>query len=595
VVSGMRILVINQPDMADVGVWSSHRWDLVVDLGRGGAGTYERWSKRFGCRVEILDSFRKGSDDFRRVRDLLGRGCGKLIDEYGLDWWEIMLMLLHEEMEALILLRRFAQTISASDEVYISRPGFHADLLHGLLGAQVHVFPLPPEARKGLRYFARLSGKLSRPQILEVFWDKYDSGYQLRGRLARRRPLSTRPVVLVPTAYVNVSRTGAAYANTFPEGNFLLVTTRPSGWIEKLPGNVSAAWLSSYASVRDRSKENAEIESRWRSLRNELEQLPEFRLLDRLGYLDAFPQRFRRGFEVRDAWRNVLDREPVQAVLCADDSNPYTRIPLLLARERGLANIACHHGALDCSYAFKHSYADVILAKGRMEEDYLVRVCGVPRENVETAAPSLPAGWNLSHTSNHPSSGSHILFVSEAAEVSGGRPEEFYRDVLPPLADLALASGRLLIVKLHPQESKKERSAAVARILSTQQKAVTRIVTGPLTEDLLAKAWFGITILSTVATECAVRRIPCFLCKWLEFWPYRYVEQFIRFGAAIGLDHPSDIAKIPQHLRQPVQLIEPIENWWQPIAPGRLQELLTSSRKEFVATRDVARMVGQNG
>jgi hypothetical protein len=591
----MRILVIRPPDTADAGGWTSQCWDRVVDLGRGGAGTYERWSKRFGCRVEILDSFRKGFEDFRLVRDLLGRGCGKLIDEYGLDWWEIMSMLLYEEIDALILLQRFARTINAGDEVYVSRPGFHADVLQGLLGPQVRVFPLPPQARKGIRYFARLSSKLSRPQILDVFWDKYDPGYQLRGRLALRRQPSSGPVVLVPTAYVNVSRTGVAYANTFPEENFLLVATRRSGWIEGLPRNVSAAWLSSYASVRDRSEENAEIEGRWQSLRNELEQLPEFRLLGRLGYLDAFPQRFRRGLEVRDAWRNVLDSEPAQAVLCADDSNPYTRIPLLLAHERGLANIACHHGALDCTYAFKRSYADVIWVKGRMEEDYLVRVCGVPRENVEIAAPSLSAGWNRRHASNQPRSGSHILFLSEAVEVSGGRPGEFYRDVLPPLANLALASGRTLIVKLHPQESKSERSAAVARILSAEQKAVTRIVTGPLTEDLLANAWFGITILSTVATECAVRGIPCFLCTWLEFWPYRYVEQFIRFGAAIGIDRPSGIAKIPELLRQQVQRTEPVENWWRPAAPGRLRELLISSREEFTAMRGLARMVGQNG
>jgi hypothetical protein len=591
----MRILLIHSEDYPEQGPWTTLPWDRIVDLGYGGMHSYERWSGQFQCSVTSLGSYRGGFDDFLRIRDMLGHGCGKLIDQHGLDWWEIMSMLLHEQMEMLFLLQRFARTISALDKVYISRPGLHASLLRGLLGEQVQVFPLPAQARKGLRHFVRVTNKLSTPQILDVFWDKYDSGYQFRGRLARRRAPCAQPTVLVPTAYVNVSRTGIAYARTFPEENFLLVATRQSGWVEGLPKNVTPAWLSSYASVRNRREENAEIEGRWRSVRNALENNAEFHLLAQLDYLESFPRMLRRGIEVRDAWLNVFDSEPVQGVLCADDSNPYTRIPLLLARERGLTNIACHHGALDSSYVFKRIYGDVIWAKGKMEHDYLVRVCGVPREKVEIAAPALPAAWEMRQTPNGQRADSHILFLSEASDISGGRPEEFYRDVLPSLADLALATGRKLIVKLHPAESERERSATVARILSTRQKAATRIVSGPLTEDLLANAWFGITILSTVATECAIRGIPCFLCRWLEFWPYRYIEQFIRFGAGIGIDQPSEIAKIPEYLQHLVQPTQPAENWWKAAAPGRLRELLCLPRKECVAAKVEARTVGQRG
>jgi hypothetical protein len=119
----------------------------------------------------------------------------------------------------------------------------------------------------------------------------------------------------------------------------------------------------------------------------------------------------------------------------------------------------------------------------------------------------------------------------------------------------------------------------MARMLSAKQKSVTRMVTGPLTEDLFAKAWFGITILSTVAMECAVRGIPCFLCKWLETWPYGYVEQFIRFGVGIGLDSPREIEKIPQYMKEQAVRADVRENCWQPAAPSRLRELLSSSRK----------------
>jgi hypothetical protein len=578
----MKILLLHPEDELEKGPWASLRWDRIVDLGLGGKNTYERWEREFQCPVIALDSLRPGFDDFWRVREILGRGCGRLLDEHGLDWWEIMSILLHSEMETLILLRHFVKTVDSGDEVHVSRPGLHAGLLQRLLANGVKVFPLRREGqRSGLGHYLRVSSKLSTPQMIDVFWDKYDAGYQFRGRLVRKRPPSSRPVILLPTAYVNVSRVGIAYANTFPDENFLLVATRQSGWVRNRPGNVAASWLSSYAAVRDRGRENAAIESRWRELRHELKGMEEFEILDRLGYLDAFTRRFHRGFEVRDAWRNVLDKEPVQAVLCADDSNPYTRIPLLLAKARGLPNIACHHGALDCRYLFKRTYGDVIWVKGKMEEDYLVRRCGVPQEKVEIGAPALPANWKGRGTrdQNVPP---NILFISEAFDVGFARGEEFYRDILPPLAELARSTGRKLVVKLHPAESKSQRTSLVARILTGEQRGVTQIVDGALTEELLASTWFGVTILSTVAMECAIRGIPCFLCKWLESWPYGYVEQFMRFGVGTGLNDPSEIQKIPQLMKQHAVPAGVVDECWQVVAPGRLKEL-AMWRKSYTA------------
>ena len=579
----MKILLLHSVDDPEKGPWANLPWDRVIDLGLGGLTGYARWTRHVHCPITALDSFRNGFDTFQQVRDLLGLGCNRLEDEYGLDWWEIISILLTGEMETLILLQRFARTVGSGDEVYVSRPGLHASLLQCLLPERVKVFPLRRGARKGsLAHYARVFKKLSRRQMIDVFWDKFDSGYQFRGRLVNKRPPSKRPVVLLPTAYLNVSRTGLAYANTFPDENFLLVATRRSGWVEDPPRNVATTWLSCYAAVHDRSKEYGDLESRWRAMVKELEGVTEFEIVNRAGYLDSFLPWLRHGLEVRDAWRNVLDTEPVEAVLCADDSNPYTRIPLLLAQARGLCNIACHHGALDSRYVFKRAHADVIWVKGRMEEDYLVRKCGVSRNRVQIASPALPANWRKWEHANRETFRPYLLFISEAADASGGRPEEFYRDTLPPLADLARSTGRELIVKLHPAESKHERAGALARILSTEQNAVTRIVTGPLSEELLEKAWFGITILSTVAIECAVRGIPCFLCTWLEFWPYGYVEQFLRFGVGIGLGDPKEIERIPEYLQQYQVKPEVKENCWQAATPGRLRELLSaSSGKEF--------------
>src|SRR5580704_9992712 len=119
----MKILLVHFEDDPGKGPWASVRWDHVVDLGLGGKNSYARWIRQLRCPVTSLDSLRNGFDDFRRVRDMLGVGCGRLIDEHGLDWWEIMSILLHGELETLLLLQRFLRTVSAGDEVYVSRPG----------------------------------------------------------------------------------------------------------------------------------------------------------------------------------------------------------------------------------------------------------------------------------------------------------------------------------------------------------------------------------------------------------------------------------------------------------------------------------------
>lgn len=145
----MKILLINSEDHPEKGPWTNVIWDRIVDLGMGGANTYARCMGRFGCPVTTLNSLRNGFDDFWRVREGLGLGCGWMIDEHGLDWWEIMSIEMIEEMETLIVLQRFVRTISAGDEVHVSRPGIHASVLHSLLPGRVQVFLCVAAQRRG--------------------------------------------------------------------------------------------------------------------------------------------------------------------------------------------------------------------------------------------------------------------------------------------------------------------------------------------------------------------------------------------------------------------------------------------------------------
>jgi len=574
----MRVLLIHPQDGLLDGPWADSSWDRVVDLGLGGSKSYEDAYRVLHSRITPLQELRNGFDEFRKVRELLTSGLGRLTDGFGLDWWELTAILVHQQLEMVILLQKFVETLGSNDEIHVSRPGLHADALGRLLGGRVHSFVLPHnQARHGAGHYLRLWKKFPAGQLLEFFWDKNDPGYQFRGILTSRRTPVDGPVVLLPSAYVNVSRTGLAYAANLRDTHFLLVATRRNGWVENPAPNVTTAWLRSYASVREsaRNSEYADLMTRWGALRNKLESVPEFGAIANLGCLEEFPSRFARGLEIRDAWRNVLQTEPVQAVMCADDSNPYTHIPMLLAKQMGLPTISCHHGALDGRYLFKRAHADVLLAKGKMEEDYLVRLCELPASQVKVGAPGIADQRALPPKT----ASSSIIFFSEPYEASGGRVRDVYEDILPPLADLALSQGREFIIKLHPAESVAERSRIIREVVEPGQRGNLRIVSGSLQPQMLEKAWFGITILSTVAVECALRGVPCFLCKWLESSPYGYVDQFTRFGVGIQLHRTDEIQQIPQILREFESDSALRDNCWTPIDPERLRAWLGMSRE----------------
>ncbi len=75
----MRILLLHPEDDPEKGPWGRLPWDRVVDLGLGGVDSYARWTRQFQCPVTTVNSLRNGFDDFRRIRDLLAVGCGRLI------------------------------------------------------------------------------------------------------------------------------------------------------------------------------------------------------------------------------------------------------------------------------------------------------------------------------------------------------------------------------------------------------------------------------------------------------------------------------------------------------------------------------------
>jgi hypothetical protein len=567
----VRILLLHSEDNPLSGPWAQLTWDRVVDLGQAGANAYQRWSEFFGCGVESLGGV--DLDDYRGVRRLLEAGQGRLMDDEGLDWWELLSINFDQQIGSVLSLERFADSLQGGDQVFATRGGFHTKVLGQMLGKEVHCFSSGRASlRQRARHYWSLPGKFSASQLGEIFWDKYDSDYRIRGRLSSRRTTRTQPLVLLPSAYVNVSRMGIRYAEMLPDTEFLLVTTRQSGWMESLPSNVKAAKLASYAGgTQAAHKEFSELLQEWEQMRADFGPVRELAILNRLGLFAGFPKLLRVGLGIRNAWLRVLATEYVESVLCCDDTNAYTRVPLLLAKQRGLPTLTCHHGALDAGHLVKKNHADVVLAKGRMEYDYLTRVCEVREDRVEiggprqAAAPPRRAGGAWAPW---------VVFFSEPYEIVGGRAEEFYRDLIPPLAKLAEETGRKLVIKLHPMESVSERRKLVERVEPERHDRI-QVMGGPLGEDLLQKTWFAVTVLSTAAMDCALRGVPCFLCEWLEYFSCGFGEQFCRFGAGVKLESAADIAGIPGILATSKVRVGVRSDLSSPIAAERLRELLS--------------------
>ena len=590
----MRTLVIHPEDSPRRGHWRRQRWDLLVDLGKSSEAAAADWEKDFGCPVLRLDSFRKTIDDLAEVGQLLRKGRGQFLDSEGLDWWELTALPHHTELECTILLQRLARELSGHHDLYATRQGWPINALAFILNQDLRTFGdgVAFRVARQFDHYHQILRTIPIPQLVEISLDKYDAHYRWR-RLFTTLPVAARvPVVLVPTAYTNVSRVAAAYASMLPDQNFLFVATRRSARQFEPTGNVRLANLACYVQQGDSRQELASLLGKWQLLLAELQNTPALQLLCRLGRLDSIPALFRDGLAVRDLWRGVLEREPVTAVFCGDDSNRYTRIPVLLARKAGIPTVDFHHGALDGRCLLKTLASDTYLAKTEMERDYLVRVCGLPPAKIVLGAPRAQGACSSTHDASKPQS--HIVLFSEPYESAGVRADEIYRELVPPLARLARQFARKLIIKLHPFESITQRERLVRTILDREDRVATRLIDGPLSQVMLLETWFGVTVESSTALDCASQGVPCFLCHWLALSPYGYVQQYARFGVGYGLHSPDQIPSIPLMLANIRSSPTPLHNIWQPIEPnllrrylagiGRMVDTQEEQRKAIVAT-----------
>jgi hypothetical protein len=576
----VRMLLLHPEDSPHREPWAQVRWDLIVDLGISSEFQVRSWEGELKCPIVSLGSFRHGLEDPKIASKILKSGQGCLLGEHELDWWELMALLIHEELETALLVSRLCQALPHADEIHATRSGWPVSALVAGLKREVKAFGQNADTRASghLSRYWNVFRKFSWSQLGEIFMDKYDAGYEWRSRFGVHASRRSKPVVLVPTAYTNVSRMAADYARMLPDQEFLFVTTRRSAARFECPANVRLASLSAYASSSQRDREYSQLLEKWKTLEEKLSLIPEMAVLISSERLDFVPDVLRHGLAMRDAWRGVFAREQVTSVLCGDDSNRYTRVPVILGRRLGIPTVDFHHGAFDGRFLLKTLPADLFLAKSEMERDYLVQVCEMAPEKIALGAP------RLQHYSDTPEREkgefSHIVFFSEAYETSNARPEDIYRELLTPVLRLARKSNMKVLIKLHPFESAKEREWLVQRVFAPEDGDLIQIVEGPLSPDILLNAWFAITVESTAALDCTLRNVPCFVCEWLVLSSYGYVQQYARFGVGIMLKSPQEIESIPDILAKGMNQAVRKDYLWQPIEPSMLQMYLSRSASQ---------------
>jgi len=299
---------------------------------------------------------------------------------------------------------------------------------------------------------------------------------------------------------------------------------------------------------------------------------PEYSAADATGLFDRIPGLMRWGIAVRDAWKQVFESETVVGCLCADDSNPYTRLPLILAVARGIPTLACHHGAMDSKMAVKVAHADTYLAKGEIERDFLLRSCGVALEKVALGGQGLPSSPEPAKPAAR-SSEPWLVFFTEPFQAAGWRTDEVYRDLLPRLWSLAQGCGLKLVFKLHPFESIKGHRRILRKYLLRQEPGIGVITGAPLAQ-LWRNTRFALTVQSTVALQCASLGIPVFLCSWLRDPSSGYVEQFSRFGIGHILESASELSEIPRLLEMKGKTVQMRPALWETMDPAKLRDLL---------------------
>jgi hypothetical protein len=576
----MKVLLLHSEDEFSASFLSKD-FDLIVDFARAPRSTYGSWSRQSGCPTISLYDFAEEVEDLYATKKLLQTGMGFMADHSGIDWWDLLSLTIVPDLQNVILISKLADYLGIGCELHASRPFPLALGLQHLVKAKLEVSKnINPALRKVQHYF-KVCSELDIRQLYQVAQDKFDREHNLRRRVASCALGSNTPVFLLPSAYINVSRMAASMAELLPDQDFLLVSARASGKLKPLPKNVRMASLDSYFAPPDQGEVTGLIHG-WEVLKRQLvSSCKEFELLGIMGAFRRMPSLLRWALALRTAWMRVFEMENLAGCLCADDTNPYSRIPLMLAKRQAIPSVALHHGALDLYMALKKQHADFYLAKSAMEHDYLLRRCRVEPERLVGPTPTVVYEPTKASVVELQAAKDWLVFFTEPYQAGAWRATEVYRELLPRLIETAFDCRLKLVFKLHPFESVKGHMRMLRKHLSREQVHQIKIIAGSPSPELWQNARAALTVESTTALECAAIGIPVFFCAWLRHYHGAYLEQYSRFGFGHVLESAAQLANVPQLLRSHHSPIGRESS--MTVEPQLLRELLTGKYASKIA------------
>jgi hypothetical protein len=85
----MRVLLLHPGDDFHRS-WTRQHWDLVIDLGRAPRSFYDERSAALGCPVFSVFDLAVEVEDMQVWRQLLQPGMGRVVDRFGIDWWDVI-------------------------------------------------------------------------------------------------------------------------------------------------------------------------------------------------------------------------------------------------------------------------------------------------------------------------------------------------------------------------------------------------------------------------------------------------------------------------------------------------------------------------
>jgi hypothetical protein len=260
----LKVLLLH-PDDAPPSSALSARWDVIVDFGRAPSSTYDKWRAGTGCSLFSFYDFAQEVDDLRFLQRLLQLGTGRIVDHWGIDWWDVLSLELVPQLQQLMLANRLSKELGASCELYASRPHPVATALQRLLGVRLTILEsrFQSVVRHAHHYRDTLL-HLDMAQLAQVLEDKFDGNHSIRRCFTRRDHTSEEPVILLPSAYINVSRAALAYAKLIPDEQFLLVHTRSNADLPST-ANVRSVPLTPYFVPSDKREITCLIDS-WNAL-----------------------------------------------------------------------------------------------------------------------------------------------------------------------------------------------------------------------------------------------------------------------------------------------------------------------------------------